>query len=149
MEKTSLIKLDLRTSIIYTKDITSENGSSENIEIMKNNEEILHCYRVNPKQYRNFEPDFENFLGNLIFTGRKAINPDESTVSLPEGLYLFVQCRDDKPLKRDEWLDLAIEQQKDGLWERHKLSDLVYIRFLYEDGKTVTQVFRPIVDDLK
>ena len=66
------------------------------------------------------------------------------TVLLPQGKYLFTQCRSEAVLSRDEWLDLAIEQQKDGLWERNKLLDLLYIRFLFEDGSFVTQVFRAL-----
>jgi hypothetical protein len=44
---------------------------------------------------------------------------------------------------REECLQLAIKQQKDGLWEKHRLESRLYIRRLFEDGSTVTQVFRP------
>jgi hypothetical protein len=80
----------------------------------------------------------------LRFIGQKVDTNDAATVSLPLGKYLFVQCRAETPLNREEWLDMAIEQQKDGLWERHKLGNLLYVRYLYEDGKFVTQVFREI-----
>jgi hypothetical protein len=38
---------------------------------------------------------------------------------------------------------MAIEQQKDGLWEQLRLGNHLYIRYLFEDGSPVTQVFRP------
>jgi len=105
------------------------------------------CFEINPAQSRKIEPDLGQFLGNLLFTGQKCGGEtDEEQVTLPEGRYLFTQRRSDAALNRDEWLDLAIEQQKDGLWERNKLTDLLYIRFLYEDGAFVTQIFRKITD---
>jgi len=68
-------------------------------------------------------------------------------VSLPQGVYLFTQQRSEKPLNQSEWLDLAIEQQKDGLWERDNPKAVLYVRFLYEDKAFVTQVFRQIECD--
>jgi hypothetical protein len=38
---------------------------------------------------------------------------------------------------------MAIEQQKDGLWERLKPGNRLYLRILSEDGSPVTQLFRP------
>ena len=109
------MKLELRTPITCTK------------------EEVLLCFQVNPAESRSIEPDREKFLGDLL-----------KEIILPAGKYLFVQCRTAAALGQEEWLDMAIEQQKDGLWERHKPGDLLYIRHLYEDGAFVTQIFRPI-----
>ncbi|MCL2802003.1 MAG: hypothetical protein FWD28_09630 [Treponema sp.] len=151
MKKLPLIKLELCNPIIYQKDLTQAEGG-----------EMLLCFEVNPAQGSSIEPKKELFLGNLVFSGAKApdslcdlgasvplcdVLPKISEVSkviLPIGHYLFVQSRGNTPLKQEEWLDLAIEQQKDGLWERNKLANLLYIRFLYEDEAHVTQVFRPI-----
>jgi hypothetical protein len=38
---------------------------------------------------------------------------------------------------------MAIETQKDGLWERLEPDSRLYLRFLTEDGRELTQVFRP------
>jgi hypothetical protein len=73
---------------------------------------------------------------------------EENNVSLPLGHYLFVQRRtalDSPKMGEEEWLNMEIKKKKDGLWERHKLKSILYVRFLYEDGAFVTQVFRPIV----
>lgn len=96
-------------------------------------EEIL-CFELNSDQSSNIEPDKEQLLKGKI-----------DKTSLPAGQYLFVQRRCEAHLDMDEWLDMAIEQQKDGLWERNKLGTLLYLRFLYEDGAYVTQVFREII----
>ncbi|MDR2951648.1 MAG: hypothetical protein LBU82_00240 [Treponema sp.] len=45
---------------------------------------------------------------------------------------------------REKWLDMAVELQKDGLWEMFQLENRLYVRLLYEDGKRVTQLFRPL-----
>jgi hypothetical protein len=56
-----------------------------------------------------------------------------------------MQKRSNEILNQTDWLDMAIEQQKDGLWERNKLGDLLFVRFLYEDNAVVTQIFRVVV----
>jgi len=76
---------------------------------------------------------------------KNAVDTDiNEVVSLPSGNYLFVQYRGSLLLKQDEWLDMAIEQQKDGLWERHKPGNLLFVRYLHEDGEYVTQLFRTV-----
>ena len=157
MEKTPLTLLNLCTPLQYIK------SESQNLSLLKQeNEEILLCYEINPIQGSSIEPDRDFFLGRLLFIGHKKVSDttkkklpesqNEGTeekernnfVLLPQGNYLFTQCRSEAVLSRDEWLDLAIEQQKDGLWERYKLLNLLYIRFLFEDEAFVTQVFRAV-----
>jgi len=148
---TSLICLDLRAPLSYKKIDCRESDVSEIHPDLPENEEILLCYEINPAQSGNIEPDREQFLGSLAFFGKKADDETSEEINiiktavLPAGNYLFNQCRAEKTLNKDEWLDIAIEQQKDGLWERQKLKDLLYIRFLCEDSSYVTQVFRPII----
>jgi hypothetical protein len=148
MEQTPLTLLNLCTPLLYNK------SEFQAPSLLKHeNEEILLCYEVNSVQGSSIEPDRDYFLGRLLFIGQKLPESQKSgtdeterndTVSLPQGNYLFTQCRSEAVLSRDEWLDLAIEQQKDGLWEQNKLLNLLYIRFLFEDGSFVTQVFRAV-----
>jgi hypothetical protein len=65
----------------------------------------------------------------------------QTQLQLPAGQYLLVQQR--KFLGREECIHLAVEQQKDGLWERFVPENRLYIRYLIEDGSPVTQLFRP------
>jgi len=110
---------------------------------IQENEEILLCYSLNPQQSQSIEPNQEDLLEKLIFAGQKVENKTSNqTVCLPQGKYLFAQHRSAQVLSQAQWLDMAIEQQKDGLWERNKLGDLLYVRYLFEDGARVTQVFR-------
>ena len=68
--------------------------------------------------------------------------PETETVLLPPGIYLIAQER--QALGKEACIDMAIEQHKDGLWERYVLSDCLYIRYLKEDGTALTQIFRPL-----
>jgi hypothetical protein len=141
----SLTLLSLCKTLQYIKSARQDASLLNHECQIKENEEILFCYEVNQVQGSSIEPDRDRFLGKLLFIGEKSQEtPTESEVSLPQGNYLFMQCRADAVLTHDEWLDLAIEQQKDGLWERNKPGNMLYIRFLFEDGAFVTQVFRKI-----
>ena len=153
------MKLRLCAPLFYTK---IEIKNDDFCRKMQKNEEFLLCFEINPLQSCNIEPDQGQFLGSAVFFGRKSGEPppnqeenlnlseenkkieDNGTVSLPKGLYLLTQQRSGQALDRAEWLDMAIEQQIDGLWERNKMGNLLYVRYLYEDEAFVTQVFRPV-----
>jgi hypothetical protein len=141
MEKTPLIRLDLRAPLYYSEIEGLPPTIGEN-------DDILLFYELNPEQSRSIEPVREFLLGPLVFAGRKIDSlPDGTarTFVLPAGNYLFTQYRGDcDVLEPAEWLDMAIEQQKDGLWERHKPESRLYLRFLFEDGRYVTQLLRPL-----
>jgi hypothetical protein len=141
-----MMRLELRTPLFYSK-------IEELPSLIPKNSEFLLCFNVNPLQSNNFEPDSNTFLENLAYIGEKSTsnppceiirNDAENVVILPAGCYLFSQHRGDAALNKEEWLDMAIEQQKDGLWERHKPGNLLYVRYLHEDGAIVTQVFRAL-----
>jgi hypothetical protein len=134
------MKLDLRAPLVYSRFQWKAETADFPREITEN-EEFLFCFELDPKQGRSFEPEREQLLGPLLFSGCLT-NGQAETVSLPQGEYLFVQRR--SALNTEEWLDLAIEQQKDGLWERYKFENRLYVRYLYEDDRPVTQILRKI-----
>jgi len=133
MEKIPLKNLNLCTPLTYKKIEALPSSIPENGD-------FLLCYNLNPSQSRSFEPISKQFLGNHVFTG---VRQQENDLELPAGDYLFMQYRDNRIMSRDKWLEMAIEQQKDGLWERYSLQNLLYVRFLFEDEMYVTQVLRP------
>jgi hypothetical protein len=145
MEESSLMKLDLRAPLYYTP-------AADLPPVFDENEEFLLCFALDPVQSRSIEPERGCLLGSLLFCGRKtrycassSTNSGDSAaqrVTLPAGTYLFIQRR--SVLNQEEWLDLAIEQQKDGLWARYKPENRLYIRHLFEDGGPVTQLLRPL-----
>ncbi|MDR2480181.1 MAG: hypothetical protein LBD48_12840 [Treponema sp.] len=163
MEVLPLVRLDLCAPLLYAKapDIepfvyqAAERESAADRNRQEKTlycEETLCCFELDPAQSRSIEPDRDHFLGDLIFAGRgmgnglaeqhvPACNGPEM-VQLPAGRYLFLQKRE--ALGREACIDLAIEQQKDGLWERLKPESRLYVRYLYEDGSVVTQLFRPL-----
>jgi hypothetical protein len=116
--------------------------------------EQLFCFQLDSAQCRSIEPDAGKLLENLLFAGQNTPDTEtpqneareaaggESTVQLPAGRYLFVQRRE--ALNRESCIALAVEQQKDGLWERLAPGDKLYVRYLFEDGKPVTQLLRPL-----
>jgi len=133
-----MMNLELRAPLAYEK-------SSKFTADFKENEEYLICYELDAAQAESIEPKRELLLGEEVFIGKRIDNSpgqDKETVVLSAGLYLFSQF--DGLLNGEEWLDMAVEQQKDGLWERNLLKNELYIRFLHEDGRIVTQLFRPV-----
>ncbi|MCL2557754.1 MAG: hypothetical protein FWE09_04680, partial [Treponema sp.] len=61
--------------------------------------------------------------------------------ALPAGLYAFAQKR--RELRREECAAMAMDLQKDAIWEGHHPGSILYLRLLFEDGSPVTQLFRP------
>ena len=139
MTEPSLIVLDLHSPLIYAE---TQALPPDNPEKYSGQEELLFCFELDPAQSRAFEPEQGRLLGPLVFAGSTENGGTEKTVLLPAGTYLFVQRR--RALNKDEWLGMAVEQQKDGLWERHKPQPRLYLRYLFEDGSPVTQLFRPV-----
>jgi hypothetical protein len=132
-----LVRLDLRAPLEYEKapELAPFCCPPDYAHVP----ELLFCFELDQKQAGRIDPQEDHFLGKLVFAGKGKNGPD--TVRLPAGLYLFDQRRG--VLKREECIVMAIEQHKDGLWERLHLENLLYIRHLFEDGSPVTQIFRP------
>ena len=101
--------------------------------------EKLYCFGIDEAQCLNIEPDRKRFLDRLISGGKAAEH--KAALALSVGNYLFAQKRE--ILDRDEIAALAIEIQAEGLWQRLKPGNRLYLRYLFEDGKSVTQLFRP------
>jgi hypothetical protein len=136
MEESPLIHLDLRAPLEYEEapNLIPFNCPPPTGESAR---ELLFCFELNSEQEKRIDPEADNFLGELSFSGKSG----NGKLQLPAGLYLFVQER--RTLNRDECIHLAIEQQKDGLWEQLCLANRLYIRCLFEDGSPVTQILRP------
>ena len=101
--------------------------------------ERLFCFALNEAQYRNFEPDGAELLGNLIFSGKAG--KEGASIELPAGDYFFAQEK--RLLNREEIINMIVEIQKETLWQRFRPADKLYLRYLFEDGNWVTQIFRP------
>ena len=145
MEESQAVYLFLHSPLCYTKTLELL-PFSHSIPENDKSQELLFCFELNGEQANRIDPEPDCFLGKLVFAGKgegKANAGNEISVQLPAGKYLFLQQR--KVLDKDECVALAVEQQKDGLWERAQLKNLLYIRYLFEDGSPVTQVIRPII----
>ena len=110
--------------------------------------EDLFCFELDEIQCRSIEPEKTRFPGTLVFYGKTAPaaagrdrHAGEPFFELPRGSYLFVQKRE--ILSRKAIIDLAVEVQAEGLWQRLVPGRRLYIRRLFEDGQWVTQLLRP------
>ena len=111
--------------------------------------ELLFCFTLNREQAESIEPEADHLLEELLFAGKGLAclpvvgrQAGRGDILLPAGRYLFSQQR--SALDREQCLALAALQQKDGLWERLRPENRLYIRRLFEDGSPVTQLFRPL-----
>jgi hypothetical protein len=137
MEALPLVHLDLRAPLQY-----EEAPGLDPFTCPPANEtapELLFCFELDREQAGRIDPEAGRFLGELVLSGTG--DGKQGKIQLPAGLYVFTQQR--RALSREECVSMAIEQQKDGMWERLHLEDRLYIRYLFEDGSPVTQLFRP------
>jgi hypothetical protein len=140
------IRLELRAPLLYREDrglVPWEPGKPEASRPPAGPGERLFCFTLDAGQRRSIEPDPARFLGALIAAGGLVTGPGEpaGSLELPAGNYLFAQQRE--VLDREAFIGMAVELQKDGLWEGLELGERLYLRYLFEDGKAVTQAFRP------
>jgi hypothetical protein len=150
MENEGANRLELRAPLRYVRDLSPVPwGSGGDPGKYR---ERLFCFAIDETQAQSIEPDPAAFLGPLIAGGYEAAARSaegQETIELPQGHYLFAQERrawssgPPPSFERDEVVLMAIEVQKDGLWERLTLEGRLYLRYLYEDGAMVAQVFRP------
>ena len=140
MNPLTILQLDLRAPLVYRKDTSIIPFTHTNLP-----EESLFCFDLAPDQYLSIEPEEEHYLGDLLFAGTLILDPDtdagSQVIELPQGTYMFAQVRE--LLGRERFMWMATEVQKEGLWQRWKLEKRLYLRYLAEAGKTITQVFRP------
>ncbi|MDR0878563.1 MAG: hypothetical protein LBN21_10960 [Treponema sp.] len=80
----------------------------------------------------NIDPDPAGYLGEQ---GNQL-----DQIEIPAGDYFFAQQRE--ALGREAVITMAIEVQREILWQRLQPEPGLYLRRLYEDGSPVTQVFR-------
>jgi hypothetical protein len=137
MEESPLVRLDLRAPLEYEEApglapfaCPPADGDAP---------ELLFCFELDREQAGRIDPEADRFLGELVFSGKG--DGKQGKIQLPAGLYAFAQQR--RTLNREECVSMAIEQQKDGMWERLHLESRLYVRCLFEDGSSVTQLFRP------
>ena len=131
--ETAIFNLKLASSIYFeTRKEANPFTAGEDIinDCGKNAGEKLFCLELDEKEYLKFEPDKDKLVKNA-----------EGAKELPQGDYLFTQKRE--VLNRQEIVNLAVEIQSEGLWQRLEPGKKLYLRYLFEDGKFVTQLYRP------
>ncbi|MDR1031021.1 MAG: hypothetical protein LBL76_09145 [Treponema sp.] len=140
MNPLTILQLDLRAPLVYRNDETLTPFACTGLA-----EERLFCFDLDADQGLSIEPNEAHYLGPLLFAGTLALDPEALTVperfELPQGTYMFAQVK--QLLPRDQVIWMAAEVQKEGLWQRMNLEKRLYLRYVVEAEKTITQVFRP------
>ena len=145
--ETEIFRLNLISPLYYSPGGASDPfGYGESPEGAAGTEKLF-CFELEETQFRNIEPDRDKCMGSLAFYGVSV--PPKGTEkgkpgSLPQGNYLFAQKRE--LLNRETIINLAIELQQEALWQRLVPGKALYLRYLYEDGRPVTQLFRPYTE---
>jgi hypothetical protein len=136
--KPEIIRLNLLSPLYYVRDEEADPFGRR-----EGSGEMLFCFELDPVQGLSIEPDEGRLLSALVFGGRAAGGgaSEKAALQLPAGKYLFSQVRE--PVSREEIAGMAAETQKEGLWQRLSPGKELYLRYLFEDGRGVTQVFRP------
>ena len=133
--ETEITRLELLSSLFYAggEEAGWEAAGCEAADpfgCAEGSGEKLFCFELDKDEALRFEPDREILLGK----GAPARE-------LPKGNYLFAQKRE--ILGREAIIGLAAEIQSEGLWQRLLPGKVLYVRYLFEDGRPVTQLFRP------
>ncbi|MDR3116175.1 MAG: hypothetical protein LBU25_11735 [Treponema sp.] len=140
MNPLRIVQLDLRAPLVYRKAEDLSPFTHTGLP-----EDSLFCFDLSPDQHLSIEPAEDHYLGPVLFAGTLPLDPDTLAgpplIELPQGTYMFAQVRE--LLGREGFIWLATEVQKEGLWQRLTLERRLYLRYLVEEGKTITQVFRP------
>jgi hypothetical protein len=141
MKNLTYFALDLRKNLEYTEVEIPPFTFPEDAE------EVLIMFEVDEVQGKSFEPDVSKLLVNRQRIGimKKNYSGGDSTIKLPMGTYFFSQVRE--ILDENGSAELAAEVQKEALWERRKLGNKMYLRYLHEHGSPVTQIFRELQED--
>ena len=135
--KPEIIRLKLLSPLFYVPDESIAPGFG------REDEERLFCFELEDPLAQEFQPDKNRFPGALVFAGKAAAPeaPGESIFELTPGDYIFSQVRE--ILSIEEIVELAVEVQDEGLWQRLKLAKRFYVRCLLEENRGVTQIWRP------
>ena len=132
-----ILKLSLISSLYYVPE-----KDSDPFEYREGDGEKLFCFELDEAQAHEFEPDKTKIPGNAVFSGKADKGKSgQPRAEFPQGNYLFAQKRE--LLSRNDIVDMAVRIQQEGLWQRLNFGRKLYLRYLFEDGCYVTQLFRP------
>ncbi|MCL2601194.1 MAG: hypothetical protein FWD91_00110 [Treponema sp.] len=134
-----ITSLKLFSPLYYSSD-----GATDPFSYSEGDGEKLFCFELEETAAGTFQPDRATFPGSLLFCGKaadsSAAGGNAGDSELPAGNYLFAQKRE--VLSRESIITMAMEIQQEGLWQRQPLGRKLYLRYLFEDGCPVTQLFR-------
>ena len=132
----NILNLNLTSPLFYTSDQGPDPFNCPG------DGERLFCFELDETQCLSFTPIKEKLIKSLVFSGIAAGEGDAGPfLELPKGNYTFAQEK--RLLSREEIIDMSVEIQQESLWQRQKPGKQLFLRYLFEDGNWVTQLFRP------
>ena len=144
--KVEIVRLNLLASLRYVRETYSDPFS-----FREGDGEKIFCFELDESQTVEFDPDKTAFFASPLFCGKAANSAEasaetgaEALVELPQGNYLFAQKRE--ITGREDIAGMALEVQQEALWQRLLPGSRLYLRYLFEDGSCVSQIFRPFTE---
>ncbi len=127
-----VMKLDLRAPLPYRRELGPP---------LTDDDERVCLYELDDRTGQDLDPQAEGYLGEPILTA--GIHGAGEEVAVPQGTYLFAQLK--AAPEPHIQTALAIEVQKEGLWQGLAMGKRLYVRILREEDGTVTQALRPLL----
>ncbi|MDR3325278.1 MAG: hypothetical protein LBS82_04770 [Spirochaetaceae bacterium] len=124
----NVMRLELYRPISYVRDDALDPFNVAASAVASAEGELLFCFQAEPLELQC--AGFELYDGEI-----------HEEVALPAGRYCFAQERE--LLARRAIADMAAEIRRFAAGDGCELENKLYLRYLFEDGKIVTQLFHP------
>jgi hypothetical protein len=135
--------LELYRMFTYVKDNTLDPFSIESVK--EADGERLFLFAVDAEQLKKSGSDAGCFA-RLIEAGFELYDGEiHDEIALPRGKYYFTQER--ALLQKDAIVTMAGAIAEFAGHDGHKLENKLYLRYVYEDGSAVTQLFWPTINE--
>jgi hypothetical protein len=126
----NVMQLELYRAISYVRDDALDPFALSTVE-----GELLFCFELDAGGGAADSFSHPVCAGFELYDGEI-----HEEIELPAGFYLFAQER--RLLSKNEVLTMEAEIQQFALADGYELDNKLYLRYLFEDGKIVTQLFR-------
>jgi hypothetical protein len=125
----NVMQLELYRAISYVRDDALDPFTLTDVE-----GELLFCFEL------DLAEGAADCFSRPVFAGFELYDGEiHEEVEIPKGDYLFAQER--RLLSKNEIINMKAEIQQFAATGGYELDNKLYLRYLFEDGKIVTQLF--------
>jgi hypothetical protein len=134
--------LELYRPLTYVKDNSLEPFAIESVKEVDG--ELLFVFGLDAERVK--DGGGNEYFTRLLEAGFELYDGDiHDEITMPRGKYYFTQER--ALLKKDAVAAMAGAVEEFAGSDGRKLENKFYLRYVYEDGSAVTQLFWPVVDE--